>query len=633
MFPAALRRPRILLIISLVLVAIFSGGVTVWAGRYEGKIAPGVSIGDHVFDGQDPETARQWIQSKVDALTTQGIDVNTGTSRARVALSQLVGGDTIDAVAFDVDAVVQTLSTTHHAENKWSDVLAVLIGALKETHVRIPVTLYPGTIQQAVYDAFPAAEQPATNPSFVFTQSTGQWQATVTPGTDGVAFAFDPFLVQLTKQLETLSSDPLSISLVTGQPTVSDTQAENQVDLALAALQAAPLVMMGTNVDGKEQTWKLEASDLKNFLAPGVDGLLVDDAAFTAFVDLIAPEIEVAPQNARFTIENGRAQEFALSKEGISIDRPVFQKTVVDVLRAGTMSVVIPTIVAEPTVTTAEGNDLGIEGVLGVGISKFKGSPTNRIKNIKNGVSLLNGLLVAPDETFSLLNALKPFEVSHGYFPELVIKGDKIEPEVGGGLCQIGTTTFRAAMMSGLPIVSRSNHSLVVSYYNDLSNGNPGTDATIYDPAPDFQFKNDTGHYILFQAEIFEDTQELHFTFWGTSDGRKASYTPPEVIRWIGVGETRMTETDTLEPGVKKCQSAHVGADTTFTYSIVRPNGTQEDVIFDSHYRPLPEICLVGAAAPTETTTEATTGAEITPETTVTEEPTPVVETPASDAE
>jgi vancomycin resistance protein YoaR len=209
-------------------------------------------------------------------------------------------------------------------------------------------------------------------------------------------------------------------------------------------------------------------------------------------------------------------------------------------------------------------------------------------------VRLLNGLLIAPDETFSLLNALKPFETENGYLPELVIKGDKIQPEIGGGLCQIGTTTFRAAMNSGLPIVSRSNHSLVVSYYNDPANGNPGTDATIYDPAPDFQFKNDTGHYLLFQAEMDETTQNLRFTFWGTSDGRKGSYTPPTVIRWIGVGDPINTETLDLEPGEKKCQSAHVGADTTFTYSVVRPDGTVETTGYPSHYRPLPEICLVG---------------------------------------
>jgi vancomycin resistance protein YoaR len=156
-------------------------------------------------------------------------------------------------------------------------------------------------------------------------------------------------------------------------------------------------------------------------------------------------------------------------------------------------------------------------------------------------------------------------------------------------------------MNSGLPIVSRQNHSLVVSYYNDPSNGNPGTDATIYEPSPDFQFLNDTGHYILFQAENLTDTQELRFTFWGTSDGRQGSYSPPIVSRWIPVGDTQYVETLDLEPGVLQCQASHIGADASFVYTVITRETETIQTLFESHYRPLPKICLVGVE---EITTE-----------------------------
>ena len=68
-------------------------------------------------------------------------------------------------------------------------------------------------------------------------------------------------------------------------------------------------------------------------------------------------------------------------------------------------------------------------------------------------------------------------------------------------MCQIGTTLFRMSMNSGMPIVQRVNHSLVVSYYADPVNGNPGTDATVYVPYVDFKFNNDTGNYLLLQTE------------------------------------------------------------------------------------------------------------------------------------
>jgi vancomycin resistance protein YoaR len=256
--------------------------------------------------------------------------------------------------------------------------------------------------------------------------------------------------------------------------------------------------------------------------------------------------------------------------------------------------------VAEAETDLSDTNNLGITEILGVGYSSFAGSPLNRVKNIQNGASKLHGLLIPPGETFSAIDHLRPFTIDAGYLPEKVIKGDEIVPEIGGGLCQIGTTLFRMAMNSGVDIAERRNHSLVVSYYNDPTNGLPGTDATIYEPAPDFKFTNDTENYVLIQAEVDTTNQDLFFTLWGTNDGRKGSYTLPQVSKWIEPGPAKIIETTKLAPGVRECQSAFRGANTSFTYTRSLPNGTTESEVFDSYYRPLPQICLVGVAPEVE---------------------------------
>jgi vancomycin resistance protein YoaR len=252
---------------------------------------------------------------------------------------------------------------------------------------------------------------------------------------------------------------------------------------------------------------------------------------------------------------------------------------------------------------------LGIREVLGVGVSRFAGSPNNRIKNIQNGAVKLNGLLIPPDGIFSTISTTQPFTIEGGYLPELVIKGSKLVPELGGGLCQIGTTLFRMAMNSGMEITERRNHSLVVSYYNDLSNGLPGTDATIYEPAPDFRFKNDTGHHVLIEANVNTQTGDLVFTLWGTNDGRKGFYDPPQVLRWIPSGPKQVIPSPDLPEGKENCQKAYRGAETTFTYHRTLADGTVEDVDFKSLYRPLPEICLVGGAGVSSTPALPTEGA------------------------
>jgi vancomycin resistance protein YoaR len=280
-----------------------------------------------------------------------------------------------------------------------------------------------------------------------------------------------------------------------------------------------------------------------------------------------------------------------------------------------TSSLQLAIALVEPEITTGEVNDFGIEDILGVGYSSYKGSPTNRIKNIRFAVTKkLNGILVKPGETFSMLNALKPFTEEGGYLPELVIKGDRIKPEVGGGLCQVGSTMFRAAMNSGLDIVERRNHSLVVNYYNDHRNKMPGADATIYDPAPDFKFKNDTAGNILIMTDMNEKTQELFFTLWGKSDGRKGYYDPPTLHNWIPTGPAKDIITDELPEGKKKCQEPHPGAVASLKYHRELPSGELVTRVFESHYRPLPRICLIGGT-PTATadgqTTTPTPGAII----------------------
>jgi vancomycin resistance protein YoaR len=321
--------------------------------------------------------------------------------------------------------------------------------------------------------------------------------------------------------------------------------------------------------------------------------------ALSSFFAGIENQVNVEPQNAKFEIaEDNKVKQFEPSRTGYTLNREHSIQAINSLMTADqpTRSVALVVEMLTPDITTDDINDLGIKEVLGTGYSNFRGSPANRIHNIRVGVNRLNGMLISPGEEFSLLKALRPFTLSAGYLPELVIKGDKIEPEIGGGLCQIGSTTFRAAMNSGLEITERRNHSLVVSYYNDPRNFNPGTDATIYDPAPDFKFLNDTGNYVLIVTSMNVATGDLNFTFWGTSDGRKAAYTEPVVSRWIPAGEDRLIESPDLQPGEKKCQAAHVGAVASFVYTIEREGQEPKETTFTSNYRPLPRICLVGVA-------------------------------------
>ncbi|MBI5793763.1 VanW family protein [Candidatus Uhrbacteria bacterium] len=580
---------RLLFVVCLVLLSGLFSGTFVWARGYEGRIPPRSFVGEVDMSGLDPETALQKLQSLSDALIASGIEIRLGDTQATLPLST----DVAQLVEFDLDATIEELMA-NHSDQPLLDTMNMSLRLLRKGHAAIDVALQKELIQSTVRSLFPDAETLSVPTLFSISaqqDSPEPWSITVVPGAHGEEFVFEPFLQNLQRNLATLSNTTLTLTVQSVDPDVSEQEASLQIEQAQRALEAAPFT-----ITSQDQTWELDTNTLASMLTPGTLGQLsLNQDLFDAWASTMIEAVAVPVQDARIVIANARVSEFVESHEGIDVHvQTLFEDLVKAVRREAPAQIALTTSIIEPSVKTADVNDLGIDEILGVGTSSYRGSPTNRRGNIQNGVNLLNGLLIPPGETFSLLSALSPFTIENGYLPELVIKGDKITPEIGGGLCQIGTTTFRATMKSGLPVIERQNHSLVVSYYNDPSNGNPGTDATIYEPAPDFKFINDTGNYILFQAENLIDLQELHFTFWGTSDGRVGSYTPPVVERWIPVPEKQIVETTDLEPGVEQCQNAHIGADASFTYTITRPDTSIEETVFTSHYRPLPEICLVG---------------------------------------
>ena len=145
--------------------------------------------------------------------------------------------------------------------------------------------------------------------------------------------------------------------------------------------------------------------------------------------------------------------------------------------------ILIPAKEANPDYDTADVNDLGIRELIGRGTSKYAGSIASRIHNISVGTSSFDGALVEPGEVFSFNNTVGDVSTYTGYKQSYIIKDGQTVLGDGGGLCQVSTTLFRAAMDAGLPIVERRSHSYRVGYYEQ--DAKPGLDATVYSPTTD----------------------------------------------------------------------------------------------------------------------------------------------------
>ncbi len=305
-------------------------------------------------------------------------------------------------------------------------------------------------------------------------------------------------------------------------------------------------------------------------------------------------DINQDAKDARFVFDQNskRVREFQSAQEGKKIDVDKLSQTIAQAAALGNaQDLELPVVVTKPKITTSEINNFGINELLGEGISHFAGSIDNRIYNIGLASSRLNGILVAPGQTFSFNQTVGDISASTGYKPAYVIKSGRTVLDDGGGVCQVSTTLFRAILNAGLPIVERTAHAYRVGYYEQ--GFPPGLDATVFAPSVDLKFKNDTPQYILIQASV--SGTSLYVDIYGTSDGRVSALSTPKILNQTPPPPELRQDDPTLPRGeVKQVDWSAWGANVSFTRTVTKGGEKIISETWRSNYRPWQAVYLVG---------------------------------------
>lgn len=284
----------------------------------------------------------------------------------------------------------------------------------------------------------------------------------------------------------------------------------------------------------------------------------LDPVGVYAWTTKALAAIPATPENAQFQVENDRVINFNPGRAGLIPDARLTTLAIIHALTdKHADSVSIAGIPLQPDTPLAKTNTYGITEFLSGGISDFSNSSKNRLANIEAGMQQVKGVLVKPGDIFSFGAYLGDVTAEKGFKPEIVIKADGLKPELGGGICQVSSTLFRAVMQSGMQITQRKNHAFSVSHYFPA-----GTDATIYTPATDLKFKNDTPAYVLIWPYYLDKTH-LAFDLYGTRDDRHVVVDEP-------------VQTDRKSDGSLKA---------AWTRHVTRNGETREDT-FKSNYLP-----------------------------------------------
>jgi vancomycin resistance protein YoaR len=316
----------------------------------------------------------------------------------------------------------------------------------------------------------------------------------------------------------------------------------------------------------------------------------LNESALRAYWETLAPSLVIEPTDARFQFNEatGQLEPISPSAEGRVLDVGASTVRIVQELTTGNryISLVVqPVPPRYPDTATAE--ELGVTDLVAEGESYFIGSPAGRDHNIRLAATKFHGVVVAPGETFSFNTYLGPVTKEEGYDESFITAGEQLQMGIGGGICQVSTTAFRAAFWGGYPIVERWYHYQRVGYY-ELRGGGVGMDATVYSPQVDLKFLNDRPYPLLIQTEVDDETHQLAFRFYSTDDGRRVEMEGPEITDETDPGPPIYELDEDMAPGtVVKWQSAVGGLTATIVRKVYDAEGNliSRDV-FVSKYAP-----------------------------------------------
>lgn len=486
-----------------------------------GKINRGMKIGNIPVGGLDNEKMQEKLASAAQQFLNQDFYLNYKQSKWKVNLKNL-------GVEIDVPETINLAFKRGHQKNflinSWWQMVS-LFGYNLTPLWRLNEEKMELFLRNNLF----LIHQPAKDAALVFDKEKNEF--IVTPSNPGIIINEKELKNNLSRIMKISKTADIKLSLIDDYPEVLESETEIARQKAEALIKNAPIKLFAEEEKDKKEIDIINQEGILNLIefkpvpeknksSNKILGAELDTQKIENYLISISPLINHEPVDAQLAIKDGRVTTFALSQDGTKLDL----ENNIDILNNGILNgekeITLKTTRTKPKITTESIDNLGITALLSQGISNFSGSSASRIHNIKIGAAKFNGVLIKPGEEFSFNTILGDIGPEQGYEPGLVIKKDKMVAEYGGGLCQVSTTTFRAAVLAGLEIIERYPHAFPVKYYNPQ-----GFDATIYPPSPDLKFINNTSADILIQTKVVG--YELIFEFYGTEDERRVEIDGP----------------------------------------------------------------------------------------------------------
>jgi vancomycin resistance protein YoaR len=415
-------------------------------------------------------------------------------------------------------------------------------------------------------------------------------------------------MAQISSQLEKLQDG--IITLVVDETTPHIMDASQQAEQARQILSQSLTLKLpeGESIGGP---WTFDTAALASMLSFDLVNdsqkdyyqLNLNSETLHEFLLSLEPELYLASENARFMFNDDTRQLEVVKHAtiGRTLDVDASLQSIRDTLLQGGHDVTLQVTHNPPAVTDdMTGEELGVTELIHEEISYFYGSDADRIQNITAAASSFYGLMVAPGEEFSMAQALGDITLDNGYAEALIILGGQTIKGVGGGVCQVSTTLFRAAFFTGFPITERHQHAYRVGYYEKVAGNRrdsnlAGLDATVFVPLVDMKFVNDSPYWLLMETYVNPTYSSLVWKFYSTSDGRTVDWDTTGPVNTVDPPDPLYRENPDLPKGeVKQVDYQAQGADVTVDRRVYKDGSLYFEDSFFTHYQPWQAIYEYG---------------------------------------
>jgi len=503
-----------------ILVMLGAAGLYAFRTSYEGRVYPAVAVSDIDLSGQSFAAAQQLLDARATKIESTTASFSNGAKTWTPTLQQL--GVTVDASTSLSQAV--SVGRESGARDRLTSALGVA-GASHTFPLKIDLN------QSALNQWFDRVDRDINQNPKDATLTVVSGKAVLNPSEDGLVVDRAQARTLILGSLQSMNSFSGAL------PTKVVTAGVHSADLAnlqtkLTAALAAPVKLSF----GKSK-WALNSTELGQFVVMSKDGtgaptFTLDKSALSTWLSKkISGDINSEPVDAKVYWDGNEPAAKTDSSRGVRLKPATLAENVTASFLSNHASIDVPVTYKNPAVDSSNLGALGITTKLSVGDTNFDGSDAGRTTNIEVGVSLLNGTLVAPGALFSFNHAIGEITADKGYVEAAVVDGQAIGRDIGGGICQVSTTTFRAAFSAGFQSEERWAHRYRFPFY-ELDNFGPGLDASILQPdgkpfsGGDYSFYNPSKTSWLL-VEAYVDAPRAYVIMYGPDLGWTVKVSDP----------------------------------------------------------------------------------------------------------